>query len=178
MSEVKLGNDPYWIEFNNYTIAALRQRWFLESFARSFQNSFSVGHLPGFNYFIRFANDSHTSSFSVDHIRLKTVPIYIFSWNMQGINFQSFSFSFSVPKYTYTYPDPYENDPVTPNDGNLHWKSYILPHKLIKTRFWKALRDAYKSLPDEIIQGQRFLPYESYGTMLTRGHFPSAFKRE
>jgi len=79
-------------------------------------------------------------------------------------------------KYAYYYPDPYEKDSFDADPGNLHWKAYMSPSQLIKMRFWKPLRDAYKSLPEEITQGKRFLPYEVFGTLMQRGDFPIAFQ--
>lgn len=78
--------------------------------------------------------------------------------------------------YSYLYPDPYENMPEIPNSGNLHWRAFVSPANLIKMRIWKYIRDSYKSLPDDIVQGRRFLPYEATGTLLQRGDFPVAFK--
>lgn len=49
------------------------------------------------------------------------------------------------------------------------------PQLLIKTKFWAGIRKAVNSLPSEITQGQRFLPYFAQSTMLRRGDHSTAF---
>ena len=74
------------------------------------------------------------------------------------------------------YPDPYENyHPSSP--GDLFWKQSIAPSRLIKMRFWKSMRDAYKSLPGTVYKdGDRYLPYHAFTFMLDRGEASKAFK--
>lgn len=74
------------------------------------------------------------------------------------------------------YPDPYENyHPSSP--GDLFWKQSIAPNSLIKMRFWKYMRDAYRSLPDSVYKdGEKYLPYHAHTFMLDRGESPKPFK--
>ena len=89
---------------------------------------------------------------------------------METVNYLILCFS-----YSYVYPDPYENYyPAV--DGNLFWKAAISPSIMIKMRMWKYIRDAYKSLPTEIYQEKRFLPFEANTIMLKRGESPTTFK--
>ncbi|XP_066910238.1 uncharacterized protein [Clytia hemisphaerica] len=78
-------------------------------------------------------------------------------------------------QYQYVYPDPYEKY-YPQSEGDLFWKRQIAPNTLIKMRLWKFIRDAYKSLPEDIHQNKKFLPYESFTFLLDRGDSPKAFK--
>lgn len=77
--------------------------------------------------------------------------------------------------FSYMYPDPYENH-FKQAEGDLFWKSPLSPSLLIKSRIWRSIRKIYKSLPNEITQGKKFLPYLVYGSMLHRGEKPVAFR--
>ena len=84
--------------------------------------------------------------------------------------------SFLTFRYTYVYPDPYE-DYHLPSPGNIFWKQPIAPNSLIKTKFWKYIRDVYKSLPGNVYQDEeKYLPYDAHTFMLDRGESPKSFK--